>query len=123
MQIEDGVSMPRDAGGVCLAVKHAEGAAISLRGLDLEVPRGESKQIGRQRSGLGEAHHTPFRGMLFGGTAVHFFPVRYRLPTGRKIQLQGIAAFEIWLIKTRKRQARARRHEERVQEIVVAIER
>ena len=49
VQVEDGVLVARNFGGVGLAVKHPKGAAVAFGGFDFEVADHERKEIGRQR--------------------------------------------------------------------------
>ncbi len=127
VQIEDRVAIARHLGRVGFAMEHAEGAAVAFRGLDLEVAGDERDEIGRQRLGLRERHYTvgrhPAPGCLTSAAPRQLGAIRRRLPFRRMLERQRPAALEVGLIEHRKRQPRPRRHEQRVEEIVAAIER
>src|SRR5437868_4045007 len=54
MEIEDGVAVADHLGGIGLAMKHAERAAIALSGFDAELSSGEGEQVSGERLGFGK---------------------------------------------------------------------
>ncbi len=119
VEVEDGVAVARDLLLVGLAVEHPERAAVALRGLDLERARGKGEEIGGDRLGFRVADLEP-RPLNF---ARDLRAVGHRLPARRNRQRQRVAGLEIRLIEAGERQVRTRRHEERVHELGVAVER
>ena len=84
------------------------------------MPGGKRKQIGRQRLRFREADRTCGRRAL---VRVDLGAVGERLPAGGNVERQRVARLQIRLIEAGKGQPRARRHEQRVHEVRVAVER
>src|SRR5580704_18388161 len=108
MQVENGVAVPSYLGGVRLAVEHTEGTAGAFGRVHLELARGESEQVSRQRLRFGEPHNH--------AAICRFAPdlraVGSGLPRSWNIQRERIAGLETGLIEARKRVMRARRNEQ-----------
>jgi hypothetical protein len=119
VQIEDRVAVARDLRRIRFAVKHAELPAVPLRRLDLEPARAEREQVCRQRRRLREPQPEPpaVRG------ASGFRAVGDRLPSVRNHQGEAVLCLDVWRIEAGKREPRARRHEQRVHELGVAVQR
>ena len=120
MQIEDRVAVARDLRGVGFAMEHPERAAVALGALDRELAGGEGEQIGRERLRLGEARRASVRRVARASISA---PLRDRLPAVGHVERQRPSRLEIRLVEAGERLVRARRHEDRVEEIVVAVER
>ncbi len=106
--------------GVGLAVEHAERAAVPLGLLDDEPPGGEREEIRRDRWRLREPHARRVRPSVCRSS---LRAVADRLPALGHVERQRPARLQIRLIEAGERLVRARRHEDRVEKIVVAIER
>ena len=119
MQIEDRVAIARDLRGVGLAVEHAVRAAVALSRLDRKPPRREREQVSRDRLRLGEPHaDSPIVRL-----ASYLGAVRDRFPPFRDVEGQRPFALEIRLVDAGKHQMCTGRHEDRVEEIRVAVQR
>ncbi len=119
VQIEDRVAVASHLLRVRFAMEHPQLASTAFGGFHREPPRGEREQVGRDRTGFGKGptDARSLRGPLLLGA------VRDRLPAGRRIQRQLIARLQVRLVEAGERQTCARRHEQRVHELGIAIER
>src|SRR5207244_7657779 len=99
-------------------MKHAIPASIALRGFHPKLAGRECEKI--RRNGLcfrvTDSHAALRRFVERLGA------VRNRLPVLGDVQLERETRLQVWLIEARKRKMRARRHEQRVQEIGIAVE-
>ena len=123
VQVEQRIAVARDLGGVRLAVEHPKHAAVACRRFNRELPRREREEIGRQRRRLLE-HDLGRAGFALSnrlGRAAR--TVCHRLPAVRNREPQPVARLQIRLVEARKGEPRARGHEQRVKEFVVAIQR
>ncbi len=119
VQIEDRVTVPRHLGGIGLAMEHAERPPGSLGGLDREPAGSEREQVGRQRLGFGELDDRPL-GALAG---FERGAVGDGVPRRGDLEADLPARLEIRLVEAGKCQVGAGRHEQRVEVLVVAVER
>src|SRR6185295_12071849 len=97
---------------------HAERAAVALGLLDRKPSRRKREEICRNRFGFREADSLT----IVRRAARGFCTVRQRFPAGGYGELKGPARLQIGLIEARKRLMRTCGHQDRVEEIVVAIE-
>jgi hypothetical protein len=118
MQIEERLAIARDLCRIRLAMKEPQCASVALRGLDGELASDEREEIRRQRRRLLKRRLDGARRRLSGDLRT----VCHRLPTVRGDERQAISRLEIRLVKTRERQTRSRRHEQRVEKLIVPIE-
>ena len=120
MQVEDRVAVARDLGGVGLAMEHPERAAVALAGLDREPAR-------RRRRRDRWAAAASRRSVTCGRPSRVVTAARRRWPRAcparRDVERERAARLEVGLVEAGKRQVGARRHEQRVEEVVVAVER
>src|SRR4030095_2903906 len=114
MEIEDRVAIACDLGGVGLAMKHAQRAAIALRRLDRELASDEGEEVRRQRRRLGKLEG---RGRLCAAGSI-----AYPLPSVRDGQRERVARLQVGLFEAWECQPRPRWHEQGVQKVVVAIQ-
>ena len=84
------------------------------------LPGGEREQIGRDRLRFGEADRASGRPCASRATSAPLASASQ--PVGN-VERQRPARLQVRLVEAGKRQVRARRHEDRVEEIVVAVER
>lgn len=119
MQIKNRLPIPGHLCRVRLPVEHPESPPIPNRCFHLKFPRSERKQISGKRLRLRKADRTPStrRRPSRLGT------IRGSLPARRNVQRQRVLRLQTRLIKTGKRIMRPSRHKQRVQEIVIAVER
>src|SRR6185369_14554452 len=96
----------------------AERAAVACGLLDRKPSRRKREEIRRNRFGFREADSLT----VIRRAARGFRAVRQRFPAGGYCQLKRPARLQIGLIEARERLMRACRHQDRVEEIVVAIE-
>ena len=119
VQIEDRVAVPRDLLRVGFAVEHPERAAVALGPLHRKPAGREREQIRGDRLRLGEGDpRSPVERF-----ARDLRAVGERLPSHRHLERQRPARFEIRLVEAGKGLVRACGDENRVEEVVVAVER
>ena len=119
VQIEDGVAVVRDLLRVVLAVKHAELATAALRALDREPAGREGEQVRGDGLRFGETNPSPSIVPLADARLL----VADGLPSLGHLERQGPPGLEVRLIEAGERFVRPSRHEDRVQDIVAAVER
>ena len=120
VQIEDGVAVPFHLGCVRFAVEQAELAAVPDSGLDGELACDEREQIRGQRLRLGKLDTASRRLRM---RTSHFGTIGNRLPVCGNVQRERVPSLQVRLVEAGKRQVGAGGHEQRVQELVVSIER
>ena len=120
VEVEDRVPVARHLRRIGLAVKHPERAPVARRGLDGELPRREGKEIGGQRLRLRKRR--PASGPGCSRASVSAPLATASQPSGH-VERQRVARLHVGLIEAGKREMRARRDEQRVEKLVVAIER
>src|SRR5581483_8250175 len=114
VQVKNRVAVASHLGGVGLAVKHAEGAALALCGFDLEFAGREGEQVGGKGRSFGKMD--ALAGARGSG------PIGHDLPVRRNFEGQSITRLETRLIEAGEGEVRAGRHEQGVKEIGVAVE-
>ena len=120
MQIEDRVAVARDLGGVGLAVEHPERRPLRSAVSIWNRPAANAKRyvgsgcVSAKR--IADAPPALLDPRRLGA-------VGQRLPARRDLERQRVSRLQIRLIEAGKRQPRARRHEQRVHELRIAIER
>src|SRR5579871_300140 len=118
VQIEDGVAIPCDLFRIGFTVEHTKRAAIALRRFDAEFSRRKREEI----SGNGLGFLKTNGGFSALGGRLALGAVGYDLPRRREFELQGIASFKVRLVKAREGQVGASGYEERVEEVVGAVQ-
>ncbi len=119
MQIENRLAVCRDLRGVGFAVVHVKRAAAAFAAFDRKLSGREAEQIRRKRSRLAE----PDRRAIARCLAADLGRVRDRGPCGGNLERERERAFDVGLVETGKRLRGARRHEQRVEKLVVTIQR
>jgi hypothetical protein len=119
MQVEDRLPVPRDLLRVGFAMEHSKRPAVALGGFNLEFAGGERKEVRRDwlRFCIPDAHAIA-RGLSRGLGAV-----RDGQPFRWQGELQRVPRLDVQLVEARECEARPGRHEDRVKEIGIAIER
>ena len=92
---------------------------LALGRLDREPAGGEREQIGRQRLRLGEREREPARRLA----SRRFGAVGDRLPSRRHVERQRPARLEVRLVEAGNARCARAGHEQRVEEVGVAVER
>ena len=118
VQIEDGVAIPCDLFRIGFTVEHTKRAAIALRRFDAEFSRRKREEI----SGNGLGFLKTNGGFSALGGRLALGAVGYDLPRRWEFELQGIASFKVRLVKAREGQVGASGYEERVEEVVGAVQ-
>jgi hypothetical protein len=119
MEIENRFAIGRDPGRIGFPVVNVEGTAVALAALDRESARGKTEEVRRKRLRLSETNRRP----LGCRVAPDFRRIRDGRPGGRDFEGERQRALDVGLIETRKRLRCARRHEQRVQVLIVAVQR
>ena len=119
VQVEDRAPVPLEPSRVRLAVEHPQRAPAAIRRLDRQFARGECEQVRRQRLRLGEAQ-AEARGIR---RTVRLGCVGQGAPRARQVEGEGEAGLQIRLIETGERLMRPGRHEQRVEEISLPVQR
>ena len=119
VQVEDRRPIACDLRGVRLTVEHAELPSIAFGRFDAELAGGEREEVRRNRLRLVEDQAE----VIGRRRAARLAAVRHGDPVGRHLQAQAPAGLQIRLVEAWDRERRARRHEQRVEVVVVAIER
>ncbi len=119
MEIEDRLAIGRDPGRIGFAMVKLEGAAVAFAALDGESPRDKPEEVGRKRLRLAESNRRPLRCHV----APDFRRIRDGGPGGRDFKGERQRALDVGLIEARKRLRCARGYEQRVQVLIVAVQR
>ena len=119
VQVEEGVRVALHPPAVGLAVVHRHPPPAAIGFLHLEAARGEGEQVAADRVGLGEGEQRPIPALLPRGQRT----VGHRPPSRRRVEPQPEARLQVRLIEERQGGARPVRHEERVEEVVLPVER
>jgi len=119
VEVEDRLAVAEHFRGIGLPVHHRERAAVARRLFGLELPGGEREQIRRDRLGLIEL----MRRATGRRVARHERAVGQRTPAAGNPEGQGPAGLEVGLVERGERGGGAVRNEQRVEELVVPVER
>ena len=119
MEVEDRLAVAPDLRRIGLTMEHRELASGPLRGLGLKPPGRKREQIGRNRRRLAEAdcrRRAARLARLLGG-------VGDRAPALRNVQRQRESCLQVRLVEAWEGEPRPGRHEQRVHELGIAVER
>ena len=119
VEVEDRLAVARDLRRIGLTMEHRELASGPLRGLDLKTSGRKREQVGRNRRRLAEANRRRRAARfarLFGG-------VGDRAPALGNVQRQRESCLQVRLVEAWKGEPRPGRHEQRVHELGIAVER
>ncbi len=119
MEVEDRLAVARDLRRIGLTMEHRELASGPLRGLGLKPSGRKREQIGRNRRRLAEAdrrRRAARLARLLGG-------VGDRAPALRNVQRQRESCLQVRLVEAWEGEPRPGRHEQRVHELGIAVER
>ena len=119
VEVEDGVGVAQQAVAVGLAVVHGHPPPVAFRRLHLELPGREGEQVAADGRRFGEVEPRPAVADLMGGER----PVGHRAPPGRHVEAQPEPRLQVRLVEQRQGDARPVGHEQRVEEVVPAVER
>ena len=119
VEVEDGVAVAGELFGVGLAVIHRHRPPVAHGGLRLEAARGEGEEVRRERLRLGEAEGRAVARRV----RLRDRPVRHGLPAFGHVEREAEPRLQVRLVEDREGKAGAVGDEERVEEVVVPVER